>query len=207
MQTRGKAPAGAFALTAALTAAVAWTVTLTEPPVALTVVCTAALTAVLAAALTAALIAVQDQLGNIGTIGQLAQVIVGFLTQMQGQLDDITNALGAIHEDVKAMRQELLRLTGKPVLEVMETYRQSVLRRHLSMLPSDVYIEAQGLLEGDDAENRFEDTDQNRVDLKRAVVDFLLSAKDSHSSLRNWIKHELSTLLITGAAGSGQGNT
>ena len=60
---------------------------------------------------------------------------------MQGQLDDITNALGAIHEDVKAMRQEISRLTGKPVLEVMKAYRQSVLKRYLCMLPADVYIE------------------------------------------------------------------
>ena len=101
---------------------------------------------------------------------------------MQGQLDDITNALGAIHEDVKAMRQEISRLTGKPVLEVMKAYRQSVLKRYLCMLPADVYIEPQGLREGDDIDNPFEDTEKNRVDLRKAAMDFLLSRSGSENA-------------------------
>ena len=63
----------------------------------------------------------------------------------------------------KAMRQEILRLTGKPVLEVVEVYRQTVLKRYLCMLPTGVYIEPQGLREGDDVDNPLEDTTDGLV--------------------------------------------
>ena len=73
-------------------------------------------------------------------------------------------------------------MTGKPVLEVVEVYRQTVLKRYLCMLPTGVYIEPQGLREGDDVDNPFEDTEKNRVDLRKAAMDFLLSRSGSENA-------------------------
>lgn len=107
-------------------------------------------------------------LKDVGSIGDAIGVIVTFLGDLQGSLDVISGQLQELHADVKAMRADLQRLTGRPVLEVVDIYRQRALATHAA-LPSRVYIPQQAQMAG--PKHDFHKTE--RFDLMTAFEDFL----------------------------------
>ena len=92
---------------------------------------------------------------NVKSVEKKLDIVIDFLSDMQGQLTAINSKLDALQENVVAMRADLRRLTGKPVLEVFADERKWVLER-ADRLPSEVYIEQLGLARGSNQERAFE---------------------------------------------------
>ena len=92
---------------------------------------------------------------NVKSVEKKLDIVIDFLSDMQGQLTAINSKLDALQENVVAMRADLRRLTGKPVLEVFADERKWVLER-ADRLPSEVYIEQLGLARGTNQERAFE---------------------------------------------------
>ncbi len=51
------------------------------------------------------------------------------MEQIQDQLNEISNKLDALANDVKEIRQDLRRLAGLPALQSLEKYRQDLIVR------------------------------------------------------------------------------
>ena len=92
---------------------------------------------------------------NVKSVEKKLDIVIDFLSDMQGQLTAINSKLDALQENVVAMRADLRRLTGKPVLEVFAEERRRVLEQ-ANRLPSQVYITQFGLARGTDEERPFE---------------------------------------------------
>ena len=92
---------------------------------------------------------------NVKSVEKKLDIVIDFLSDMQGQLTAINSKLDALQENVVVMRADLRRLTGKPVLEVFAEERRRVLAR-ADQLPSEVYIEQLGLARGTSQEHAFE---------------------------------------------------
>ena len=73
---------------------------------------------------------------------------------VQGQLGAINEKLDALQDTVTAMRADLRRLTGKPVLEEFAELREQE-RAKGGRLPSAVYIPHNGIAEGPDDDKAF----------------------------------------------------
>ena len=87
------------------------------------------------------------------------------------------------------MHEDLLRLVGKPVLEVFAERRAELLRRH-SVLRDKVYIPIEGVREGDDPRQKFVVRDDNPA--------FDLMENVDQKFLQN---EQKSVLLLSGPAG------
>ena len=71
----------------------------------------------------------KQQFANCGAIGAALGVVVGFLGAMNKRLKAIDGKLDQLGADVKAMHADLLRLVGKPALEVLAD-RRALWHRH-----------------------------------------------------------------------------
>ena len=76
---------------------------------------------------------------NVKSVEKKLDIVIDFLSGMQGQLTAINSKLDALQDGVTALRAEMRRLAGTPVLEVFDNVRKQVLQGSMK-LPSGVYI-------------------------------------------------------------------
>ncbi|KAK3240453.1 hypothetical protein CYMTET_49697, partial [Cymbomonas tetramitiformis] len=126
---------------------------------------------------------------NLRDLSTNHRVVVGFLGNMASRLEGIGSQLDKLQEDVSALRGDMKRLVGRPVLEVLEEQRDRRVAQY-QQLRHEVYIPVEGVRK--DVNGQFLlDEIESRFDLLTDVKKFLKS-------------EEQSTLLLSGPAGSGK---
>ena len=80
---------------------------------------------------------------NVKDIGTALSVVVRMVGQINSRLDDVSAKLDATQLALRGIRDELRKLTGKPVLEVFDDVKNEVKKR-LEKLPHKVYIPMEG---------------------------------------------------------------
>ena len=73
---------------------------------------------------------------NLDSLGDQLDIVIGFVSEINGQLGEIRSELNSLHHSVDALAKELRRLTGRPVLEEYEEWRRTYLARLQGRLPS-----------------------------------------------------------------------
>ena len=86
--------------------------------------------------------ALKQSAETCSTISEKHGVEVEFLEGMQAQLANMDAKLDNLQKDVTAIREDLKRLVGRPVLEVYEEWRERQLAKS-RRLQSGVYIESE----------------------------------------------------------------
>jgi len=124
---------------------------------------------------------------NVTDVSKKLDIVVEFLGDMNSTLHSMDNKLNSILQDVSAMKEDLRRLTGKPVLEVLAEVTQELLDRSCK-LRGEVYIPIDGRVK-----SLHEETFTTEPDSLQDMVlnGFLLNPKKQ-------------VLLLSGAAGSGK---
>ena len=74
---------------------------------------------------------------NVSDVGKKLDVVVDSLADLQSHLNQIGGKLDALQRQVSAMHDDVKRLTGRPVLEVMAEQAARRLRRATSRLPDN----------------------------------------------------------------------
>ena len=77
---------------------------------------------------------------NLDSLGDQLDIVIGFVSEINGQLGEIRSELNSLHHSVDALAKELRRLTGRPVLEEYEEWRRTYLARLQGRLPSGKYL-------------------------------------------------------------------
>ena len=116
--------------------------------------------------------------------------MIDFLGDLNEQLASIDEKLVAIVGEVSAMRADLQRLAGKPVMEVYEDWRRKELMSQ--GIPNEVYVEASVCSSGPKHDFLPHPTDNPEKKLLAGVDGFLEDV------------NEKQVLLLSGAAGSGK---
>ena len=99
---------------------------------------------------------------NVKSVEKKLDIVIDFLSGMQGQLTAINSKLDALQDGVTALRAEMRRLAGRPVLEVFENVCKQVLQGSMK-LPSGVYVQQSGVVRGPHKERAFEVNDETNA--------------------------------------------
>lgn len=107
-------------------------------------------------------------------LGKKLDVVIAFLADLSSQLEAVSGKLDELQASTAAIRQEVRRLTGKPVLEVLDSISEDEAAR-ASELRDSVYIELQLVGRGNDPTRPFEpDKKENPAEpFERTLHDFL----------------------------------
>ncbi|KAK3274428.1 hypothetical protein CYMTET_17384, partial [Cymbomonas tetramitiformis] len=128
---------------------------------------------------------------NLRDLSANHRVVVGFLNHIDGRLEGIGTRLDVMQADVRALRGDMKRLLGRPVLEELKERRKRSIAEQCR-LREGVYIPARGVHKGEDG--RFEphkDSNPTKDLLQEVRSKFLES-------------DQYGVLLLSGPAGSGK---
>ena len=107
-------------------------------------------------------------------LGKKLDVVFAFLADISSQLEAVAGKLDELQASTAAIRQDMRRLTGKPVLEVIDGISEDEAAR-ASDLRDSVYIELQLVGRGNDPTSPFEpDLNENPAQpFTQVLHDFL----------------------------------
>ncbi|KAK3267724.1 hypothetical protein CYMTET_23738, partial [Cymbomonas tetramitiformis] len=129
---------------------------------------------------------------NVHDIGDRLGVLVGFLQTMDGKLDAMHVTLSALKDNVVAMRGDVQRLAGRPVLEELCEKREVKWSQQRKRLRDHVHIPVEEMVEDENGAPTNDGERRPAQGLLKAVrTQFLESSTKS-------------VLLVSGPAGSGK---
>lgn len=118
---------------------------------------------------------------NVKDVSKKLDLVFDFLTGMQSQLLAIDSKLSSLQSDVTAMREELRRLTGKPVLEVYREWADKTIKAQTKELQKSVYIEALVCGAGEKEDFVPNETDNKAEKITKAFKEFFETGKKAVS--------------------------
>ena len=127
---------------------------------------------------------------NVSDVGKKLDVVVDSLADLQSHQNQIGGKLDALQRQVSAMHDDVKRLTGRPVLEVMAEQAARRLRRATSRLPDKVFVEPEVCGPGPKEKFEPDGTTNPAQPVTEACKAFLTSDKN--------------VLLLSGRVGSGK---
>ena len=134
--------------------------------------------------------ALRDAAMNLEDLSKKLDIVIYFLSDIQGQLDNLDKKLDNIQKDIEVIRDEMKRMAGRPALEVVKDWSQRQLEQFESGLQSKVYVEC--AVCGPGLGNDFKDSSQDNPPAP------VLQA------FEKFLEQEKNILLISGGAGSGK---
>ena len=135
---------------------------------------------------------------NVKDVATLAGVMVGFLTAIDTKLDVISHKLDALQQEVTALRADLARLVGKPVLD--ELREQMMLRvEKREALRTKVYIPVKGLEKNEEGKFAVKEGEEPLNLQKFVIEEFILGESRKGENPAEYATTEV--LLLAGAAG------
>ena len=113
---------------------------------------------------------------NISDVGKKLDMVIKFLGTMCSRLAEMDGKLAAIQDEVTALHEDMRRLTGKPVLDVYEEWRQRLLEE-AKCVQKGVYIESEVVRAGPKNNFQEDETDNPKRLVTGAVREFLEGAR------------------------------
>ena len=113
---------------------------------------------------------------NISDVGKKLDMVIKFLGTMHSRLAEMDGKLAAIQDEVTALHEDMRRLTGKPVLDVYEEWRQRLLEE-AKCVQKGVYIESEVVRAGPKNNFQEDETDNPKRLVTGAVREFLEGAR------------------------------